>query len=152
MPFKKLSLNKVYTWALMAVATVGLLDATVLTQQHYSGKVLPCNITSGCETVLSSKYSVVAGVPLALLGMVFYFSVLAMAVYYLQTGHAMLKKLLLAAGTVGFLSSLGLVYIQGAVLHAWCQYCLLSALSSTVIFILSILLFTTKQEVHHEEA
>lgn len=143
--------SKIYSWALVVVATLGLLDAVLLTKQHYSGTILPCNVTKGCETVLSSKYSVVFGIPLAVLGLIFYFSVLLVAITYATNKVAVLKKLLLLMGTVGFVSSIGLVYIQGAILHAWCQYCLLSALSSTTIFVLSALIYKTK-EVSDEEA
>ncbi len=147
--------SKTYGYILAGLATLGLIDATLLTQEHYSGVVLPCTVTHGCGTVLSSKYSVVFGVPLAVLGLVFYFSVLLAALFYVQSGLAWLKKLLLLMGAVGFVSSLGLVYIQGALIRAWCQYCLLSALSSTLIFVFAVLLNLakdTKKEKRHEEA
>ncbi len=137
--------SKAYGYVLVGLATLGLVDATLLTQEHYSGKVLPCTITHGCGTVLTSKYSTVAGVPLAVLGLVFYFSVLLTALYYVQTRHILLKRLLLTMGIVGFVTSLGLVYIQGALIRAWCQYCLLSALTSTLIFVFAILLNVSKE-------
>lgn len=144
--------SKVYAYVLVVLAALGLVDATLLTREHYSDVVLPCSITKGCETVLNSKYSEVFGIPLAVLGLVFYFSVLLVALYFVQSGRDWLKKLLLAMGAVGFVSSLGLVYLQGVVIKAWCQYCLLSALSSTLIFVFAALLYTTKKEKPHEEA
>lgn len=148
----KLLRSKVYGYILVGLATLGLVDAALLTREHYSDVVLPCSVTKGCETVLSSKYSEILGVPLALIGLFFYFSVLLAALYFVQSGLVWIKKLLLAMGLVGFLSSLGLVYLQGVVIRAWCQYCLLSALSSTLIFVFAALLYTTKKEKHHEEA
>lgn len=148
MQSKKHLHSKLVSFGIAAVASFGLLDAVLLTQQHYSGKLLPCNITSGCETVLNSKYSEFLGVPIALFGVAFYLVVLLMALYTIQLGAKAiwLRRAILAAGTVGFVSSAVLVYIQGAVLQAWCQYCLLSALSSTVIFILSIALNAIKEK------
>lgn len=144
--------SKVYGYILAGLATAGLVDSTLLTQEHYSDIILPCSVTQGCETVLNSKYSEVFGIPLAVLGLVFYFSVLLATLYFVQSGRDWLKKLLLAMGVVGFVSSLGLVYIQGVVIKAWCQYCLISALSSTLIFVFAALLYTTKKEKPHEEA
>ena len=135
---------------LVGLAVVGLTDATLLTKEHYSDLVLPCTVTRGCETVLTSKYSVVFGVPLALFGIIFYFSVLVAALYLMANLSKRLKQLILLLGTIGFISSLGLVYIQGAVLHAWCQYCLLSALTSTLIFATSVALYRSKDKPKEE--
>ncbi len=152
MRLKKLSRNKLFGGLIAVVASLGLLDAVLLTQQHYTGKLLPCSVTGGCEEVLTSKYSEVFGVPLALFGVIFYIGMLVIALYYLQLRKLWLKWLLLLGGTVGFISSLGLVYIQGVIIQAWCQYCLLSALSSTLIFLFAGLLFITKEDTKHDEA
>ncbi len=152
MQLKKLSRNKLIAGIMVVLASLGLLDAALLTQQHYSGKVLPCSITRGCETVLTSKYSEVFGIPVALFGVAFYVGMLILALYYIQLQHVWLKRVLLLGGIVGFVSSMVLVYIQGAIIGAWCQYCLLSALSSTLLLILSGLLFTTKEDTAHEKA
>lgn len=144
--------NKVLRWVLVGLAVVGLSDATLLTKEHYSGLVLPCTVTHGCETVLTSKYAVVFGVPLALLGVIFYLTVLVSALYLLSNPNRRLKQFILLLGTIGFISSLGLIYIQGAVLHAWCQYCLLSALTSTLIFATSLALYVSKDKSKEEAA
>ena len=134
--------NKTPYILLLIVAGIGLLDALYLTYQHYSGAGLICNISHGCEQVLNSKYAVVAGVPVALLGIIFYLTVLLMVVYFLSNPAR--PKLLFVVGLVGFISTVYLFYLQAFVIRAWCQYCLLSTLTSTVIFIISTLVMLKK--------
>jgi uncharacterized membrane protein len=58
---------------------------------------------------------------------------------------------MLAWSTIGFVSSLGLTSIQAFIIKAWCQYCLLSALTSTLIFIFAIVYwFTTRSTLKKE--
>ncbi len=132
-----------YVWpaAFGVLAIAGLADSVLLTVEHYTRKGLPCTLTGGCERVLSSQYSEIAGQPIALLGVVFYALVLFLAVYALANKSPLPRKFLLLWGSIGFLSSLGLTSLQAFIIKAWCQYCLLSALTSTLIFILAIVYF-----------
>ena len=108
------------------LSLIGLADALYLTIQHVTGQSLQCTIVSGCSEVLSSRYSEVAGVPLAAVGAAAYFSVFSLATLaafgYRTTGT--LFTLLVAAM---FLVSLWLIYLQAFVIGHFCQYCLLSA-------------------------
>ena len=108
------------------LSLIGLADALYLTIQHVTGQSLQCTIVSGCSEVLSSRYSEVAGVPLAAVGAAAYFSVFSLATLaafgYRTAGT--LFTLLVAAM---FLVSLWLIYLQAFVIGHFCQYCLLSA-------------------------
>ncbi|MBP9827306.1 hypothetical protein KBC99_02390, partial [Candidatus Saccharibacteria bacterium] len=42
---------------------------------------------------------------------------------------------------IGLITSAYLTAIQAFIIKAWCQYCLLSALTTTLVFILSMLIF-----------
>lgn len=121
---------------LVGLSVVGLIDALLLTVEHYASFRLPCTATGGCEQVLTSKYATVFGIPTATFGVIFYGVVLALGVHWMIRKEVSLTLLRVWA-TIGFAASLGLTYIQGFVLHAWCQYCLLSALTTTAIFGLS---------------
>lgn len=145
MTSKMSGITKKLHYTIGLVAVFGIVDASILTYQHYANSRLPCSVTRGCEVVLNSKYSVIAGVPLAALGVAFYLSVLTATIISLKSNKAWLKDLLLLMGFSGFLTSLGLVYIQGFIIRAWCQYCLFSALSSTLIFALSLALAMSGQ-------
>lgn len=120
------------------VAFLGFLDATYLTIIHYKNIIPPCTIGS-CETVLTSKYAVILGIPLALLGSLFYLSVIFVCLLILTNYKKIYLKIFYLLATMGFVASLILVGIQAIELKAFCQYCLLSAATSTGIAILAFL-------------
>ena len=59
-------------WTSIGVAIVGLAIALYLTVVHYSGAEAFCGIGHACVTVQRSAYSELAGVPVALLGVLTY--------------------------------------------------------------------------------
>ena len=126
----------VLAWSL--VSLVGFLDATYLTIQHYTGGNVNCNLFSGCEKVLASPYAIIWGVPLALVGVAFYLLLLLLMVLHWE--HGVRWALLLGIlGSVGaWVFSLVMIYLQLMVIESLCQYCLLSALTATTLFILSL--------------
>ncbi len=121
------------------LSLLGLADAIYLTVEHVTGQSVPCTIIAGCSEVLSSSYAVVAGIPLALIGATAYFSVFSLAT--LATfGYRVASTLLTPLVVSMFVVSLWLIYLQAFVIHAFCQFCLLSAaitLSLTVIVLIA---------------
>jgi len=120
------------------VSLLGLADAIYLTVQHVTGQSVICTIVSGCSEVLSSQYAVVAGVPLALVGAAAYFSVFSLATLA-SFGYRIAGTLLTPLVLLMFLFSLWLIYLQGFVIGAWCQFCLLSAAITTTLTIIALL-------------
>lgn len=108
------------------VALVGLVDAIYLTVHHYTGEKVPCSVTGGCESVLSSKFAEIGGVPLALFGALAYFTVFSLATLA-AFGDDRMWKILSVAVVLMAIFSLWLVYLQAFVIGAFCQFCLLSA-------------------------
>ncbi len=131
--------NSVLLWVLAAIGAVGLTDSLYLTITHYTNALVPCNFSHGCETVLKSQYSEIFGIPVAAFGVVFYFTTLVVSIFF--ANHRQYHWLLSVWGLIGFLSTLYLFYIQAFVLHAFCQYCLLSTLTSTLTFVITSLLY-----------
>lgn len=138
------------------LSIAGLIDATILTIEHYTRDGLSCSITGGCERVLTSQYSElpIVGIPVAMLGVVFYGVVLFLVMFSVINREPIRRLPILAWSTIGFVSSLGLTFLQAFVIRAWCQYCLLSALTSTLIFITAIIYWLrtrdNKKEVEDE--
>lgn len=122
----------------LALATVGLYDATLLTVQHYTKLGLQCNFTGGCERVLTSKFATIGDIPIALGGVGFYLLVLFMMLVAVMNQQRPNRYFMLGWGAIGFVVSLVLTGIQAFIIKAWCQYCLLSALTSTLIFLTAI--------------
>jgi len=125
-------------FALLAFAPLGFLDASYLTIEHFLNRVPPCSLVHGCELVTTSSYSLIFGIPTALLGALYYLAIILALVYYLDTKQTNILRVAAAATAIGFLFSLYLVYLQLFVLNAICLYCMISALSSTILFILGM--------------
>lgn len=123
-------------WGLLAIAPLGFLDATYLSVEHFLNRVPPCTIVHGCEAVTTSSYAVLFGIPMALLGALYYLAIILALVYYMDAKKTWIIKWTARLTVVGFLFSLYLVYLQLFVIHAICLYCMVSALSSTALFIL----------------
>lgn len=132
-------LNRILLVFAALLSVVGLVDSLYLTVTHYTNALVPCNFTKGCDTVLQSSYSEIFGIPLASLGIIFYVVVLGASVFFIQ--HKKFHSWLSIWGFIGFGSSLYLLFIQAFVLKAFCQYCLLSALSSSLIFLITSVLY-----------
>lgn len=116
-----------------ALALAGLAVTAYLTYSRYSGTRLFCS-TGGCETVQHSRYAVVAGVPVAVLGLVGYLGFLGTAVVRGATAAAV--GVALALGSVLF--STYLLLAQLVLIHALCQWCVAS---DAVVSVLAV--FTT---------
>ena len=129
---------------ILVLALIGFVDATYLTIEHYQNVIPPCAV-GGCETVLTSVYSEVAGIPVALAGAIYYLFILIGALAYLEGRHERLLRYVLIATTFGLLASLYFLFLQAFILHAYCLYCLGSLTTSTVLFILAITVFSKYQ-------
>ena len=130
--------NKIIT-LIAAISFLGFLDASYLAAKYYIGGPLPCSILDGCDTVTTSKYSAVAGMPVALMGAIYYLVIFILAISYLESKKDRLAFLISRFTIIGFLASLWFVYLQVFVLKALCLYCLFSALTSTALFAISVL-------------
>lgn len=127
-----------FYWLFLALSFVGFLDASYLTASHYSGVPVICSVLDGCEKVTASVYSTLGNIPVALMGMVYYFTILFAMAWFLSTRDK--KSIIFASGltAAGFLASLWFVYLQLFVIKAICFYCMISAATSTFLFILGI--------------
>jgi len=116
---------------------IGLGVSAYLSHKVASGtEIGTCPIFgTGCGDVLHSKYSEFLGIPLAYYGMVFYSGIIAVSLLLLATGKAIFKHLLALGAIIGFLDSVMFIYIQGVLIGAYCFYCVISAVTATLLFI-----------------
>src|SRR3990170_963579 len=119
---------------------LGLVDASYLAAKHYSGTIPPCAIVKGCEVVTTSQYATIGGVSVALLGAIYYLTVLVISIAIIDTKSDRLKKFLAGFSVIGLLASIWFISLQLFVIKALCLYCLASAFSSTAIFITAFFL------------
>jgi uncharacterized membrane protein len=124
--------------ATVALATLGAGVTGYLTVVHYTGAHLACP-TSGCETVQRSGYAELAGVPVALLGLLAFVAIVAAALVDLpEIGAA----LVLAS----FLFSAYLFAVQAAVIHALCAWCVASDVALTLLLPLAVMRLRSSSE------
>ena len=88
---------------------LGLLDAAYLALERVTGGPIACPVGGGCETVQSSAYALLFGVPVAFIGVAGYALLLVVAVLSLQAynlGGISLDALLLALASIALLAGI----------------------------------------------
>jgi uncharacterized membrane protein len=120
--------------AIGMLSVAGLGVAGYLTYARYAHVELICS-TGGCETVQRSRYAVVAGVPVAVLGLVGYVVLLVTAVL----PQAWAAAVGAGAALVGLVFAAYLLVVQVAVIDAVCQWCVASDALLAAIAVLAVL-------------
>ncbi len=128
--------------AAIATAAVGVVVAGYLTFVHYADLQPVCaGGGGGCERVQSSEQSELAGLPVALIGLLNYV-VIAIALL-IDTDRT--RTLAAALALVGFGFSAYLTYVELFVIHAICQWCLANAAIATVLAALMVAIFARQE-------
>lgn len=112
----------------LVLAVLGVGVAGYLVYVHYADVDPVCNIAHGCHKVQTSEYAKLAGVPVALLGLLGYITLLG-ALLVRQTELARMVAALVAL--VGFGFSMYLTYRELFTIDAICQWCVASAILMT---------------------
>jgi uncharacterized membrane protein len=123
------------------LAVIGLLVSIYMTIYKITSNNAMCLGSGDCSTVNASRYAEVYGIPVATIGIAGYFAIL-MTHWYEQRDKFFEKNgpmLIFGLALTGFLFTLYLIYVEFALLHALCPFCLTSQVSMTVIFIISII-------------
>lgn len=108
---------------------------------------LACS-TGGCETVQTSEYSSFLGVPVALYGVAGFVSLFVLSLVGLQPRWLERREptvLMTVLSGIGVAFSAYLTYLEASVIHAWCQWCIASAIIITTAFAFSLLGLLTWQ-------
>lgn len=126
--------------SILVVSIIGFLDASYLTVKHYDGTGINCSLLNGCDTVTTSKYSVIGGIPISLIGALYYLVIFLLLIAYFDMKKIGFLRFVAQFSLAGFMASLGLVFLQFFIIQALCLYCMISAISSTIIFMLGLLL------------
>lgn len=119
---------------------VGMLDSGYLSWIKLSHSVEKCIAGIGnCAAVNSSVYSEIFNIPVAYFGFLSYLIIFLLFLNVVKTGLLFQYRsyILFGLTTIGFLFSCYLTYVQFALLKTFCPYCLLSAITTTILFILS---------------
>ncbi len=121
---------------LTVLAVLGVALAGYLTYLHYSGTTPPCSIKGNpCSQVQKSRYSELAGVPVALIGLIGYIVILG-SLLAPESERARFATMALTLGGLGF--SGYLTYREVFTLHKICEWCVGSAVLMTIMMGLSV--------------
>jgi uncharacterized membrane protein len=114
--------------AVAALALIGAGIAGYLTYTHFKGSPPVC-LTSGCEVVQNSRWSELFGIPIALLGMLTYLSIVATTLVRLPLSKQVGAMIALAA--LGF--NAYLLYIQAYEIGRYCTWCVSNEIVSALL-------------------
>ena len=129
---------KRFMLAIALLAIFGVAVSSVTLYHHFStSKTSFCDMgqSFNCDLVNRSRYSTLAGVPVALIGIVGYLLILALATLYRAKGET--PWMLMIASLTGLGFALYLTYIEARVLYAWCILCLSSLATISAIAVLA---------------
>lgn len=141
--------SRTHRAAFLILAVIGLIDASYLYIVKLVNSPAACLVGIGdCFSVNSSRYSEIYGIPIAVFGALTYLVLITILIFekrfefFTTNGHLLTFGITLA----GLLYSAYLTYLEIAVIHAICPYCVLSAVILLLLFILSVVRLSEKQE------
>lgn len=125
----------------LALAALGILVSAYMTVYKLTENPNMCLGNGGCSIVNSSRYAEVSGIPVAVIGVGGYLTILALLWLERRTSFLTNNGTLVVFGLalVGFLFTLYLIYVEVALIHALCPFCVTSQVTMTVLFILSVI-------------
>jgi len=133
-------MDKRLTQITIALTVIGLLVSIYMTIYKLTDNESMCIGSGGCSVVNSSKYSEVNGIPVAVVGVIGYASILG--VLWLERKPGFFQSngsmILFGLSLMGFLFTVWLIYVEVALIKAYCPFCLTSQTVMTLIFILSV--------------
>lgn len=127
-------------WASLICAGLGALVAGYLTYIKLAHVEAICRGVGDCEAVNSSIYSQISGIPIAVLGLGAYLTILA--VLALEPRVSVLQDYaplaIFGLALTGTLYSAYLTYVELFVIHAICPYCVASAVLISGLLIMAV--------------
>jgi uncharacterized membrane protein len=116
---------------MIALTVLGIILASYLVYVHYSGAKPVCTAGTACIKVQTSQWSKLAGVPVALIGLLGYIAIFASL---LAPDREATRTATLAMTLLGFAFSGYLTYRELFSIHAICEECATSAVFMTALF------------------
>jgi uncharacterized membrane protein len=125
----------------IALTVIGLLVSIYMTIYKITSNDSMCIGSKDCSVVNASRYSEVYGIPVAVIGVFGYAAILALLLLerknsFLQQNGSMV---FFGFSLTGFLFTLYLIFVEIALIKAYCPFCITSQVAMTLIFILSVI-------------
>jgi len=135
--------DKILRNSIIVLSILGVIDSLYLLYIKISHATVVCS--GGCDIVNASKYSEIFGIPIAIFGVLGYLVIILFVIF--DNNIEFIKEnstiVIFGLSLIGVLYSAYLTYLELAVIHAICEYCVISAIVMTLIFIISIIRLNT---------
>jgi uncharacterized membrane protein len=140
-PFRLLTATtaeELSNWTIPIISIAGFLIAAYLAYVEISRVEAVCGPIGECNIVQSSQYAQIVGIPVAVLGLLFYLAILGSWLLIRFVKKSWIKwipLLLLASAFLGTLFSVYLTMMELLVIRAICAWCLSSAIITTTLLL-----------------
>ena len=125
-------------WILAALDVIGLAIAGYLAVVEVGGGVPVCGPLKGCETVAQSEYARIAGIPVAVFGVILSLVLLTLALAWIRTDHPLLLDFHYGLSLIGVIFEVYFLSLQVFVIHAVCIWCTLYGVSLIARFLVAM--------------
>lgn len=121
-------------YLIAVLALVGAVVSGLALEVHYTVATTPCSINEkwDCGIVNRSSYSMIAGIPVAIIGIAGYLGLAWL-------GLARQRAVLTLAAIAGLVFSLYLAHVERDILGVWCLYCVISLADIAVIVLMGFI-------------
>lgn len=125
----------------IALSIIGLLVSIYMTIYKITSNDAMCVGSKDCSVVNASPYSEVKGIPVAVIGVAGYLALLG--VQWLERRPGWFQQngtmVFFALSVTGFLFTLYLIFLEVALIKAYCPFCIASQAAMVLIFLISVI-------------
>lgn len=148
-------MKKIILLVIIFFSVAGIFLSSYLTYSHIKFRESP-EYKSGCawfskgkddpcRTVDASKYSELFGIPLALYGVLYFFSLFSVSGMYLLNKNRKILNILILVSGFGVVFYIYLTYLEIFIIHAVCPLCVVTSVLNFGIFLGALVVFKTKE-------
>jgi len=124
---------------LIALSLIGFAASFYIYYTKKYNKKMYCVIGENCDEVVNSRYGKTLGVENTVPGMLYYTIIFVYGILLFSNGNIfkgnIIYYLVVSASIASVLFSIYLTSVQAFVLKKWCEYCIVSSVSSLLILI-----------------
>jgi uncharacterized membrane protein len=128
-------------WILVVLDIAGLLIAGYLSVVELGGGVPACGPLRGCETVATSEYARIGGIPVAVFGVALSLILLTLAFAWIRTDNPLLLDVHCGLSLVGVIFEVYFLTLQVFVIRAVCVWCTLYGLTLIARFVVALVIW-----------
>jgi uncharacterized membrane protein len=128
-------------WILVVLDVIGLLIAGYLSVVEVGGGVPACGPLRGCETVATSEYARIGGIPVAVFGVALSLILLTLALAWIRTDNPLLLDVHCGLSLIGVIFEVYFLTLQVFVIRAVCVWCTLYGLSLIARFAVALIIW-----------